>query len=386
MILSSENIGQTARARFAEIARFASMMSCRCHVDDASITSHHHHINPASCWTMSENFYNSTWSDNFPIDYNVAHTAFLDASILFGILWSVLPICFALSGSLIFADSGSIATWFCCWLSLLFLFVGCIVMTKYSQDAGIARQHDYLGPMRVKGTHVYSRQTIMGCNGGYTCGGGQGFDDCCFYHEYAIKVELEWGYDWSCENDQKCLSFDTYEPCTNTACKSRWPSFECNTQELQEAELETRDCAEMLYRTDVTYPVDYNPHDAPGNDWPTWLAFGDCSTCTTRFIVPSNRKIRQIKITGYVLLFIGSLIWIVMLIRCGFNWWKRRRRTRLGIQTNDAAGNPHPSATHENDYGSTSCLVVQDRGARAHDNYLSENSYQDAVYDPDFDY
>lgn len=83
-------------------------------------------------------------------------------------------------------------------------------MTKYSHDAEIAQAHDYLGPMRVKGTDIYSRELIMGCNGGASCGGGQGFDDCCFYHEYSVRVKLEWGYDWACpQHGKKCISFDT---------------------------------------------------------------------------------------------------------------------------------------------------------------------------------
>ena len=77
---------------------------------------------------MSENFFNDTWTDNFPIDYNVAHTAFLDASIFFGILWSILPICFALSGSLLvlqenyskqYCNMGQllvVAPLFLCWM------------------------------------------------------------------------------------------------------------------------------------------------------------------------------------------------------------------------------------------------------------------------------
>lgn len=329
---------------------------------------------------MSENFFNDTWTDNFPIDYNVAHTIFLDGSIVFGILWSILPVCFALSGSLLVVDEGShlnIATWCGCWISLLFLFVGCMVMTKYAQDADIAHQHDYLGPMRVKGTQVYSRTVIMGCtNGGITCGGGQGFDECCFYHQFAIKVELEWGYNWACpQHDKKCVSFDTYEPCTTTACKSRWPSFECTTQELQDAESDTRDCAEMLYQTGLTYP-DYDPRDPPGFDWPTWLAFGDCSTCTSRFIVPSNGKIRHVKIVGFIFAMIGILIWMFLLARCGIHWWKRRCSpwaSRIDEGTGNGNTFAQPSLNNANGYGSISRPI--------------EETYQgDAIYNPDFDY
>jgi len=337
---------------------------------------------------MSANFFNGTWSDNFPIDYDVAHSLFLEGSILFGILWSVLPICFTLSGSLVDSHSTYIAAWIACWLSFLLVFIGCMVMTKYSEDAGIARQHDYLGPMRVKSTQVYQREQVMGCSGGDSCGGGEGFDNCCFYHEYAVMVELEWGYDWACpQHGKKCVSFDTYEPCTNVACKSRWPNTVCDGEQSKNAEMDTIDCAEMLYRTDLTYP-EYNPHDPPGSDWPTWLAFGDCSTCTSRFIVPSDRKIRHLEVVGCLFLFIGLFIWIVILIRL---IWRRCRRHE-GDCDEDETAVLHPDrATY---YGSHS-LNGHSRGRIQHNDSARDENYpfrspyqgsQNAVYSPDFDY
>lgn len=336
---------------------------------------------------MSENFLNETWTDNFPIDYNVAHTAFLDASIFFGILWSILPICFALSGSLLVLEENypnNIATWGICWLSLLLIFVGCMVMTKYSHDAQIAHEHDYLGPMRVKGTNIYSRVIVMGCNGGAACGGGQGVDDCCFYQQYAVQVELEWGYDWACpQHGKKCTSIDTYEPCTNTACKSRLPSAECTPLDSQKAETETRDCAEMLYRTDLTYPTNYDPRTPPGADFPTWLAFGDCSTCTSRFIVPSDAKIRRLKITGLACISIGLVVWLVLLFRFGIYWW--RRHSSCGIDSADATSPLRSSANGTNGYGTVNSLV-QDRIEAQDNHHLEEQNQGDLVYNPDFDY
>ena len=124
----------------------------------------------------------------------------------------------------------------------------------------------------------------------------------------------------------------------------------------------------MLYRTDLTYPVDYNPRDPPGQDWPTWLAFGDCSTCTSRFIIPSDRKIRHLKVTGCIFLFMGISIWIVLLIR----WiWRRCQPSSERDCTDDE-----------------SAMLQSNRamyyGSNGRNGY--ETSYQDAIYSPDFDY
>ena len=81
-----------------------------------------------------------------------------------------------------------------------------MVFTKYATDAKIARQHDYLGPMRVKGTRIYTRQVVLGCNTGEPCVEG-GLDHCCFHHQYAVQVELEWGYDWACPHNGKAMYF-----------------------------------------------------------------------------------------------------------------------------------------------------------------------------------
>lgn len=339
---------------------------------------------------MSENFYQDAWDDHFPIDYDTSHSLFLGASILFGCLWSIMPIAFALSGNLVLVEAQSnatpLSTWCWSYLGILCLTVGSIIMTKYSQDAGIAHQYDYLGPMRVKDLRIYQRQVVLGCNtynGGTMCGGSQGLEDCCFYHEYAVKVELEWGYEWACRRHQYrnklCTSTDTYEPCTTVACKSKWPNAVCETSQLEKAEIEARLCAEMLYRTDLRYPTKYNPQEAPGHDWPTWLAFGDCSTCTSRFIVPSDGKIRHLKYAGCLFLVIGLGIWIVILLK-----WLAKCLARGRQQAGHCGGEDEtPLLQPTHDYGSSyshTAMGQETVGGAA------EYNLQNAVYSPDFDY
>jgi len=346
----------------------------------------HHHA------AMSENFYNDTWSDNFPLDYDVAHSVFLDASIVFGVLWSVAPICLTVSGHLTVSSGHVLLSWFVGWLSLLFLFIGSMVMTKYCVDAGVAHRHDYLGPMRVKGTKLYQRETVKGCNGGDTCGGGQGFDNCCFYHEFAVKVELEWGYDWACpQHGKKCLSVDTYEPCSTAACKTRWPSATCQADQLQNAKMDAQDCAEMLYPTDWDYPK-YDAHDPPGSDWPTWLAFGDCSTCTSRFIVPSDNKIRHLKVAGCIFILFGLTMWIVLLIRWIRTLILARQNGRIHDHESRTAILQSEQTTNYDSYSPTAQNGDdnQGNGRMRYDRYSHDDSYQqgfqNAVYCPDFDY
>lgn len=327
---------------------------------------------------MSENFYNETWSDNYPLDYETSRVGFLIAIIVFGLLWSVVFPLFLRASH----NHSNVKIWACGWMALLFLFVGSIVMAKYSENAQVAIQYNYLGPMRVKGTTIYQRQVARGCNNRLlSCG----FEDihCCVYQEYAVQVELEWGYDWACprEHDKLCVSTNnTYEPCTTVACIHTTASTTCDSQKLQAAQLETATCAEMLFRTDVNYPQIYNPRDAPGSDWPTWLAFGDCNTCTARFIVPSNDKIQRLKIVGYLFLSTGLGIIMVLLIRYFYNKivTDRHHHNNGEYVENQVNGSHSRQSTA---YGSYIAPF-----SHGQEDMPFSDSYQHAVFSPDFDY
>lgn len=272
--------------------------------------------------------------DSFPIDYHTAWLIFLILLIALVVLW-VSPfvwMCCAENVPLFCRSDDAQCKCIILWLALIPLIIGCIFMTMYAKDAGSVEQYEYLGPMRVKSQETFYRHVEKGCSGGESCCNHNECEEwCCQYHEYSVRVELEWGYDWSCpQHGLPCHSLATYEPCTRRACKNS-KTDNCAEESLAIAESSARACAEELLNSNTSYP-EYDPSDPPCDDWPTVEFYGDCDECIALHpsSATSNDKIRRLKLTGGMLILIGLVpfVWLLVLHPIVTCIWRDKRNVQ----------------------------------------------------------
>lgn len=194
-----------------------------------------------------------------------------------------------------------------CLISCLFLAAN-IVFLVYSVELRDRDAQDYQGLMRVTDVRYETREVVRS---------GHRRTATSYEQFYDARFTVDWGYTWGCPEhslNQSCTQSKlTY--CSVLICQES----SCSSREEEKALVLAQQCAEQVYNPRNNYTA-YDPNTGPSNDtdWPSIVAYGDCSSCKVQLQVASISAVERLRVAGFWMLGITGFLVLTLLGHTAF--------------------------------------------------------------------